>query len=275
MDVISGILSRRVVKICMKLFDLGQCSAIGTRDEQQDAFILLEDGNCVLAAVCDGMGGLHEGCRAAKTAAMTLEKLYQTKPREQSMNDFYAIAVDILDESVFGLRQDSANRRPSGTTIVSAGICGNLMHWLSVGDSRLYIVRDREIVCATTDHNYLLLLSNSLKSGEISFEEYKKEWENGEALVSYIGMGGVELVDCSRTPFALKQQDVVILTSDGLYRCVSDEEICYVVNKERSAQEIANQLVATAKKNSVYKQDNTTVIVIKYRGDEEHETHKM
>lgn len=273
--MISGILSKRVVKVRMIQFDLGQCSAIGTREDQQDALLLLEDGNCVLAAVCDGMGGLHEGGHAANTAVMTLEKLYRQKPREQSMNDFYMAVVDILDESVFGLRQTAVNRQPSGTTIVSVGICGNLMHWLSVGDSRLYIVRDKEIVCATTDHNYMLLLRNSVKAGEISPEEYSQENEKGDALVSYIGMGGVDLMDCNKAPFVLQGQDVVILTSDGLYRCVSDEEIRCVASRGEKAQKIADQLVELAGMNSVYAQDNTTVIVIKYWGDKEHETDKM
>ena len=259
----------------MKRFDLGHCSAIGTREEQQDAFILLENGDCVLAAVCDGMGGLREGKRAANTAVMTLEKLYRTKPWEQTMDEFYMIAVDILDESVFGLRQTSANRQPSGTTIVSASVCKNLLHWLSVGDSRRYIVRNQEIVCATTDHNYMLYLSNSIKAGEISLEEYHKEREKGDALVSYIGMGGIELVDYSRAPFELQEHDVLILTSDGLYRCVSDEEINSMVHRGRNAQEIADQLVALAEKKSVYEQDNTTVIVIKYMGDRKYETDKM
>ena len=250
----------------MKQFDLGHHSAIGTREDQQDAFLILEDGDCLLAAVCDGMGGLSEGGRASNTAVKTLGKLYRQKPQEQSTNDFFMLSVDILDESVFGLRQSSANRQPSGTTIVSAGIRGNLLHWLSVGDSRLYIIRNNEIVCATTDHNYMLLLNNSVKTGEISPEEYKKEQCKGDALISYIGMGGVDLMDYNKTAFVLRENDVLILTSDGLYRNVSDEEIKSIATRGETAQNIADLLGESTRKNAIYEQDNTTVIVIKYRG---------
>lgn len=258
---------REAVKSEMKQFDIGRCSVIGTREEQQDASILIEAGDRVFAAVCDGMGGLYKGAVAANTAIMTLERLYRSKPREQAMDEFYMVAVDILDESVFELRRENPDRQPSGTTIVSAGICGNCLHWLSVGDSRLYIARGKEIVCATTDHNYLLLLNNAVKTGEISPEEYKKERKKGDALISYIGMGGVDLMDCSKTPFILRQGDVVVLTSDGLYRCVTEREISGVVNGETTAQETAEALVALAKKNSAREQDNTTVLVIKYKGE--------
>lgn len=247
-------------------FDVGEASVIGTREEQQDAVLLEVRDNCVFAAVCDGMGGLNHGSQASLTAIGKLKELHTTKDEREPYAEFYLRAVDILDESVCLARKKSFEQSATGTTLVSAAIVENRLTWLSVGDSRLYLIRDDEIVCVTTDHNYYLLLNRAYRQGEITSSQYEAEKSKGEALISYIGMGGIDLMDLNDKPLLLRADDVVLLVSDGLYRTVCDSEILSVVNASQNAREITARLIERSQVNAGGSQDNTSIIAIKITG---------
>lgn len=72
----------------------------------------------------------------------------------------------------------------------------------------------------TTDHNYFFQLNEMLRNGEIDREQYRIEAQEGEALISYVGMGGLQWKDISRAPFVLRPKDTILICSDGLYRSV-------------------------------------------------------
>ena len=248
-------------------YEVGSASFIGTRAEQQDSMLVAERDGQLLAAVCDGMGGLTGGSLASATAVQRLKQLFEWKPPEVDFPEFYLQAVDILDESVWNLRKKMEVPRGIGTTMVSAAVDGGKLYWFNVGDSRMYIVRDQQIVRTTTDHNYFFLLDQALRNGEITDAEYNREARRGNALVSFIGKGGIEHMDISQKPLALIPGDRILLVSDGLYRCVPMGQIREVAMEEGSAQEIADRLMEKSKQNAPGAQDNTTIIVIKMTGD--------
>ena len=251
-------------------FDLAANSILGSREEQQDAFFYKKQKDTVLAVICDGMGGMADGAVASNMAINVLIEQYKKKPEEEPFFEFFLNIVDILDECVFRINQQSDDPMQSGTTLVAAGIQGDALYWLSVGDSRLYIIRGDEIVQVTRDQNYFLMLDEAYENGEISEEEYEEESVRGEALISYIGMGGIHVMDLNDTPLSLEDEDVILLMSDGLYRGVTEEEMMEIVQFSEDAKSMVAQLIALSQYNTADKsQDNTTVIAIKVTVEEE------
>lgn len=240
--------------------DVAYRTHIGNREEQQDFFAVEETDGAVLAVVCDGMGGLENGALASQTAVKTLTDFYH----EDDKTDIYNMlldAVDILDESVYRISQAAQDNSMTGTTLVSAHIRDGNLHWLSVGDSRLYIVRGDAMLAATRDHNYNMVLDEKRRNGTFT-EEDKADEAKGEALLSFIGMGGIELMDISREPFQLQSGDKILLTSDGLYRLLSDERIKEIITRNKQASFAAEELLAEALNQPVENKDNITFILI-------------
>jgi len=226
-------------------YEAATASILGTREEQQDYALLEQGRSCIFAVVCDGMGGLEAGAAASKAAAETLRDLLAAKQPGEPVASFFLRCVDILDESVVRLGSGA------GTTIVAAIIIGLDLFWLSIGDSRLYLLRGDEIVQATRDHNYYLLQPDA-ESGK------------GEALVSYLGLGGIEMMDINQTPFQLQPGDVVLLTTDGLTKSLPDHLILRLL-RSGSTKESLQKLLEAATENSAA-QDNTTCVVIQIKG---------
>ena len=119
-----------------------------------------------------------------------------------------------------------------------------------------------------TDEKWLVfVLEQLLNSGKITVEEAKKESMNGrgEALISFLGIGGLPLVDSGSQAILMNQGDIVILASDGLYKGLTAVQIQAIVEESGGNMSIAaERLCKEAQRLGECKQDNTTVIAVRY-----------
>lgn len=248
-------------------FDVAVRTDIGTREEQQDAVETYAEPNALVAVVCDGMGGMAGGARASRAAAEGLITLVRTRDREESIPNLYLRSVDILDEEIYSFIDEEGERLNAGTTIVSVFISKDQLYWMSVGDSRLYILRGADMVQATRDHNFFLQLE-SLKD---QFTPSDEDLEKGAALISFIGMGGVEVMDISANPIKLECGDTLLLTTDGLFKALTDEEIKTLLSAQATPAEIADRLLAAAAAAAPEIRDNVTFVLIQTQPRTENE----
>lgn len=243
---------------------VGASSIIGTRKNQQDSIYTSCGNDMAIAVVCDGMGGMEGGELASQLAIRILSEDFEHREAVR-IPDFYRQAVVHMDTGVSRLTHENGESMNAGTTVVSAIIQDDKLYWLSVGDSRIYMLRGNEFEQVTRDHNYKLRLDNLLEEDLISQEEYLSRIAQGEALISYIGMGNVTLMDINPVPFQLMNQDVVLLCSDGLYKRLSDEEIRSIICQELpDVDKAAQRLTQIVMEKTTGSQDNTSVILMQY-----------
>ena len=223
----------------------------------------------VLAVVCDGMGGMSGGERASREAVNAIFESYERDFEEDEamytrwMNRAFVKA----DEIVSGLTDRDGNVMRGGSTAVIVLVKENRLYWGSVGDSVIYFMDDQGLHTVTRMHNYNLRLEQLLNSGKISLEEAKKESMNGrgEALISFLGIGGLPLVDSGSQAVVMKQGDIVILASDGLYKSLTMVQIQAIIEESGGNMTIAaERLCKEAWRLGEAKQDNTTVIAARY-----------
>jgi protein phosphatase len=243
-------------------YETAQKIILGNRCEQQDSLFVYHECNKVFSAVCDGMGGHSNGHAASITVAETMNNLYLSKSTKEHYSDFFMRAIDILDEKVLSLNNFEHRELSAGTTIATIAIEEDNLFWLSVGDSRIYIIRDGDIVRITRDHNYFLTLNRMLEDGIIDKIRYNAESAKGEQLISYIGMGGIKIFDINDVAFKLIPNDIILLCTDGLYKTITDIGILDAV-RNLSPDEIMSILIDESKQSF---EDNTTCVVIKYKG---------
>lgn len=246
--------------------NMGISSILGTRKNQQDTVFGNVEGNKVLAIVCDGMGGMNGGEYASQTATTLLaEDYFKEKPAGRDIPRFLQQEAYKLDDAVYALKDENGRPLNGGTTIVTVIIEGDKMFFLSVGDSKIYIIRDNEIKAINREHNYRLNLDQMLRDGDITEEEYKAQENQAEALISYLGMGNMSLMDVNITPFILKENDIVVLCSDGLYKRLSDSDIRGIILfEEPDMQRAARRLTDVVMQRTKKIQDNTSLVLLQY-----------
>lgn len=244
---------------------IGCCSFVGTRTKQQDRIFYNMKDELLLAAVCDGMGGMESGEIASQAVVDMLGDDFKNLCNNFNFPDFLRQEAIRADWIVNKLQDEAGNTVKSGTTIVSVLIQQNNFYWMSVGDSKIYFFRNGKMLAVTREHNYKLSLDILKRRGEISELQYKAEVSKGQALISYIGMGNISLIDGNSEAFHLESGDRILLCSDGLYKNLREDEMLSIVQKYRNAQEVAEALIMCVEKKKKKNQDNTSVVVINFK----------
>ena len=246
-------------------------SDMGNRKYQQDAVyvtpskrIAANKKSKVMAVVCDGMGGMADGGRASRTAIEMMQQGFSRIERMPDVNipEFFRSGIVAIDRKVAALPKE--NGRGSGTTMVAVIAEDDELYWASVGDSRIYILRGNEIKQVTRDHNYLLRLQEMVASGQMTLEQAQAQKQK-EALISFLGIGNVSLMDINEQPFQLQIGDIVLLCSDGIPKTLSDDRIKAIIKSGTSSmEEKARTLVMAAVRENTHSQDNTSVAILQY-----------
>ncbi len=247
-------------------FEVALRSIKGSREEQQDSAAVIMNYDSGLAVICDGMGGHKGGKLASSMAAEKMAECFADNPQNTNVPQKFLNILDKLDSDIMNLKDSDGMPMKAGTTLVAAFAEKRQVYWASVGDSRLYIVRGDEIVQVTKDHNYKFRLDNQLAENEIDLREYQEKIAEGEALVSFLGVGGLELVDVNSEPFALCPEDRLLLTTDGLYKALNDETILKIISNFSNIKEATEALIKKAQKiTGRGSLDNTTIALMKIK----------
>jgi protein phosphatase len=241
---------------------IGKVHGMGARSNQEDAFgiseieeeQLMQKG--LLAVLADGMGGMQSGEKASAAAVISCLQFFEQN--ELPSGWMKEMVLDANEAAIDALGTDTG---AGGTTLIAVHIDGNLVNWISVGDSHLYLYREGVLKQLNHDHNYAAVLQKEVENGEISEEEALKHKQR-KALTSYIGMRDLEEIDDAGERLVLQKGDWLLLMTDGIFGTLSEEEITsqlsYMVGK--AAMCIQMEIDKKQKKN----QDNYTGILIKF-----------
>lgn len=249
----------------------GQSSIIGMRKNQQDACFVerVTKENYTIAIICDGMGGLSGGAQASNNALNYIAKqLHAIQNVDQPEKEMEAIVRE-ADEIIYDLTDENGNYMKSGTTVVAVLIKENNLHWVSVGDSKIFILKNGALQCVTDQHNYQFMAEKRKDDDTFVFNPDLRQ----DALVSYLGAGNLPYIDLSPPEMILDDGDMLLLCSDGLYNTVPEQRIKEIMLEENtSMHHIAQRLTESAMEFAVAQgrqnQDNTTVIVLKYKKED-------
>lgn len=250
------------------VLDVSILSVIGDREEQQDSFGYSLKVNEGIVIVCDGMGGHDGGQLASNLATELFISEYNNRTSESDICELMLETARQSDLKITELKRSDGQKLNAGSTCVAVVIKDKKVFWCSVGDSRAYLLRGEEFVSLTQDHNYETVLCEKRRAGLIDDEQYEKESKRGEALISYLGIGNLSLIDYNDEPLELESGDKIVMMSDGLYKLVPQTDICSIVqnftNSSEALQALNTKASRFAKSKSEHR-DNMTVAIITIR----------
>lgn len=241
-------------------------SSIGRiRKSNQDFVQVFENkSNVTMAIVCDGMGG-HQGGDVASTMAVS------HLGHSFSMTDFNDCAsahkwldVQLSSENETILR--TADRFPDlngmGTTIVLAIVFDHQALIAHLGDSRAYGYSDGQFTQLVEDHS---LVNELVKMGQITKQQAKNHPQKNIITQS---LGVSSTVDPEFCQIDLKDNDLILLCTDGLTNSLSDPQIQQILaTKGLSLKDRCHKLINEA--NRLGGGDNITVCLVLNEGGDD------
>ena len=216
-----------------------------------------------IAVLADGMGGHQAGEVAAHMAVdSVLEKLQKLIERNSSgpttssqLLEFISTIISHSNSIIFNAAKSIDEHKGMGTTLVAAVIKDSRIYAGHVGDSRLYLYRDRALSRITRDHS---LAQNLIDKG------FYTEVEAKTASVGHIvtrALGTKAEVEVDTIEHDALPNDVLLLCSDGLSDMVADWLIEETLADHRTdLNGAAKRLILLANRNGG--KDNISVILM-------------
>lgn len=244
--------------------DFAGVESIGARSSQEDysLFRAFKNQLGLLIVLADGMGGHTSGEIASKNAVNAFDKTFHSYPSESTALKLGA-SLSEANSQLTKLINSNPQLDGMGCTLIGAYIDKVGIHWVSVGDSLLYLYRNGKLIRLNDDHSMAPLIEESLRSGKITREE-AANYPNKNALRSAVMGNDLPLIDAPAAPTKLFSGDIIVIASDGILS-LSDGQIASLLNKffDASADNIAKNLLQAVETQKKPNQDNTTIQVVK------------
>jgi protein phosphatase len=220
------------------------------RKNNEDRYLVKEiPDNSVLLAVADGMGGEVAGDYAAELVMHKLNSMKRiSEENERQLSQF----VKDADRTI----RDEVKKNPAlegmGSTVTCALLGDGILHWVHVGDSRLFNKSDQELIQITKDQNMAQFL---IEEGVLTTNEACHHPAQNQ-LDQCVGCGDCKPVTGCQD---IKVGDLILLTTDGLHGEVSLETISSILDHGTDIETKAKSLVKAALDSGG--KDNITVVI--------------
>ncbi len=209
--------------------------------------------NRFFCAVFDGMGGAAAGEIASRLAGESFLRVLREGKEEESAHLLRTAAL-YANEAILRYREAHPETEGMGTTVSALLVGEDGVYSLSIGDSRTYRLRSRELLCLTRDDSYV---QDLLERGLITKEEALCHPKRN-VITAALGALPKRL---PRVNFYKRQEgDVYLLCTDGLTGMVSEEKIKNVLLQRMPPEETVGYLLAAA--NEGGGRDNITAALL-------------
>ncbi len=249
----------------MRISASGQTDVGCERDHNEDTCLM--DAELGLYIVCDGMGGHAAGEIASQeTARLVQAKIreqrallaaYDTTPTFEQRAQVVRMVSEAIQEAcahIYAMGQRDITKRGMGTTIVLLLTLGEGAIVAHVGDSRVYLIRDRQAHQLTEDHSMAWYM---VKSGKLSKADVAT-WPYSNVITRSIGTKATVEVD---TLFVeCLTHDRFLLCSDGFHNYLEDDAELVHMSTKFPLEALVPACIDRAHTGGA--SDNVTVVVV-------------
>lgn len=232
------------------------------RGNNEDTFIVqpTKGGEHIIACAIDGVGGYSGGEIAA---ALARESIIESI--ENASGDLTTMMIQALvsaNEKIYKekLEVKEHDSMACVLTLAVVDIRNNEFHYIHVGDTRLYLLRDGSLVKLTKDQSFVGFLEDSGRLTEEAAMSHPKRNEINKALGFNTGLeNDLDYFETGKSPFL--PGDMILLCSDGLTDMVNKQDITDIITSEISLEDMAQKLIEAANANGG--KDNITAVLVK------------
>lgn len=192
-------------------------------------------------AIFDGMGGEEKGERASYIASTILRE-YSKEHEEINWDEYVQLANDRICEEIYG-------KDRMGTTMAGVQFCKDFISISNIGDSRVYILNNENLIQISVDHNEAKLQK------ELNINTTSKA-----RLTQHLGIKKEEMIiQPFKTQIQYDEIQKLLICSDGITDMLSDNDIKKILCQKVNSEETVETLIEKAMESGGI--DNTTVMV--------------
>jgi serine/threonine protein phosphatase PrpC len=198
------------------------------------------DAKGILLALADGLSGGAGRAAAESLVYSVLTDFYSTAPGASPAAALSSI-ITATNRWLFAQNGQAGEGGGMLSTLSVLLLCGRRYHLAHVGDTRVYLLRDRKLTKLTTDHVWRGKAGHHL-------------------LRRAVGLDAQVLVDFNDDELATG--DLFLMLTDGVWEAISETEMIACLTAESDPQRAAEALVEQATLRSGHMEPNDATAVV-------------
>ncbi len=234
----------------LEAFGLSDAGCI--RSNNEDYFI--SDSESGIFILADGMGGANAGECASHLGA---ERLYEVLLHPPPKNGA-ALLEQAFQEANWAVREaakDNPELDGMGTTLLVARKTGSACFEIgSVGDSRAYLISNRQVSLITEDQTWIAEIGAQLGLSDEALKKHPMRH------VLTMAVGSTDDLRIFSRNVEMQSGDQLLLCSDGLHGVLNEKMLAEVLESEKTLPEKCHYLIEAVK--SAGGPDNVTALLI-------------
>jgi protein phosphatase len=172
-------------------------------------------------------------------------------PRAKSLG----AAIRLANRAIHEASAKKPGREGMGSTVAAVLVDGDFFSVGHVGDTRVYLVREGKIEQLTNDHS---LVAEHVRRGLMTKEQADRSHVQNVLLQAL----GSDDVDPDLDDFAAAHEDILLITTDGLTRHVTEEGIQKILLAAADPKVACDALIEAARLQGG--EDNITCLVLRF-----------
>lgn len=241
----------------MRRFRVGKAMTIGTRQVQEDDYGICQSAEGFLAVLADGMGKNYGGRVSSRIAVDTMKGMFKAYQATENPAYFFRKSFHAVNREILKQLDDGKGGASMGAVLIK----NNYLYYAVAGNVKIAVYRKNALVSLSTGHTIDMLVEDRFMEGTITREQALKMLEN-KRLYNYLGQDGFKEIEFFDAPIHLKEKDIVVLMSDGLYGGMEWKEIEELLADKKKCQQKAYEIIEMINAGNRKEKDNASIVLV-------------
>lgn len=241
----------------IRRFQVGKAMTIGNRQVQEDDYGVCQSADGFMAVLADGMGKNYGGKVSSRIAVDTMKEQFTLYRSSENPAYFFRKAYHRVNMEILKQLDDGRGGASVGAVLVK----DNYLYYAVAGNVKIAVYRSGNLVPVSSGHTIDVLAGDKFVEGTITREEALKLLDNTR-MYNYVGQDGFREIEFVDTPIRLRERDIVVLMSDGIYEGMDWKTIEELLAGRKKCQQKAYEVIEQINAGSREEKDNASIVLV-------------
>lgn len=242
----------------------------GRKEIQADIALAFTNEAGTMAVLADGIGNENTGKLCAQLAADTVLDRFEPYHVLNNPDYFFKSTFAEANRRI----QMTIGERRGGASLAAAFIDNSHLYYAVAGNVRIALKRGEELIPLSQGQTIDVLAAEAFENSSISRQD--AIWSMDEKRVwNYLGMDGFREIELCEKPIHLKQNDIVLIASKGIFEELSWGELEDILLNGEPIQVQAEAMTRKAVLKSNPEMDNGSVLLLNVQTEAANEKDKL
>ena len=235
-------------------YELGAATTLGTRTIQQDYFGVKNNNGVLLMMLADGIR--DNGEISAKLAVDTFRDLFNDPNSIIKPQYFFRRAANAAHKKI----TNTLEERQGETSISAVMVKGYQLFYMLIGNCRVTVFRNGDLIPVSEGQTIDVLAKHRYEEGKISKQETLALLDRHRRY-NVLGQDSFQDIEFLSKPITLKENDMIVLMSEGVFNTLRWVEIEDTLSTNDSVQTLANNIINLVNKSPMVDKDNASILI--------------